>query len=1297
MLFMAPLLLLFLMTSVASINTHGLRSLDRRRIAFSIFKRSRFDIILLQETHWTSDIEMEIRRDWGGEIFFNYGSHSARGVAILVNSHLEYNVKQTRSDNEGRVLNILLDFEEQTINIVNVYAPSTDSQRRIFFAALERFLSSDYVNIVGGDFNCIFDIRMDKFGGDLGARQSASGVLNMMNARHDLSDIWRDRHRGERNYTWTGRNAANDSFIRTRIDFFLVSKAINQFVTSVEIKPYAHSDHDAVVLILDFERIQRGPGYWHFNNELLTDVLFQEEVKLFWKEWEQTFNDFEDPLKWWDRAKQQFKTIAIRRAKIRRKLQCHQRNQLESQVQRLHGLAKNGTMCDIERYLFVKEKIKQLDLKDLDAIKVRTKAQFIEEGEKSTRYFFSLEKSRRADQTIRTLTKDNLETVTGAKDLLLETHAFYKTLYSADECDQKAQDSFLNDAIPTLSCVARELCEGEITELELRKAVLTMENDKSPGIDGLTTNFYKHFWPVFGNSLTRVYNYAFAAGHLAVSQRRGVITLLFKKGDRTLLKNWRPITLLTTDYKILTKALATRLQKVLHLIVHSDQTASIKGRTINDNTRLLHDVITYANANSLPLAVISVDQMKAFDRVAHGYLFKVLQRFGFGPSFIRWIKVIYNSVSSTVKTNGWLTSFISLERGLRQGCPLSMPLYTLTAEIMAISIRGNSRIRGIVPPESKKELKLSQFADDTTLLLTDDISIMETFNIFDRYERASGAKINKTKCKGLWCGAFAHRTDQLHDFDWYNDYIPEKILGQFFGNVDCAQKNWEAKLQKINRIIGAWRHRDLSLKGRALLINTLLTSTLWYNVTSLPVPPWASAQIEQAIYSFFWNYKRPMVNRDILALPLKEGGFNIPRLETRIQAFRLNTLRRLLTEDDAHWKYFTAHFLRVANMRLGKMTLMLDYTVQHIDRDIPAFHKELLTAWFKHSKQRTRTQIPSSVTDIINEPLFLNTLISVQNKPILYTDWITAGITRIKDIVYEFVPGFLPEHAIHEILTDQNPRPLSRTIRELKELLGALPPQWCQQICTHHTQTLATLQPCFRIDRPGSPDKDILTCRTRHFYHQLHEPQKPGIPAVEYWKRTLQPDPAFDTKRWKTLYSPLTNNKQGDVNWKIVHRVLPTGLSLQRMGIQNSADCHRCGTTDTIEHALLECPAVVSFWNYVKTFVNKIANTNLQLTSEHKLLGKIPTAQDPFSRQQADLINWTLTIARTAIHKSAVDFRINKTIVPPEAIFASKIKGHLRFQFRLYSVRHLIFNFPYKWCLGEAFAKVENNRLVFTF
>ena len=249
--------------------------------------------------------------------------------------------------------------------------------------------------------------------------------------------------------------------------------------------------------------------------------------------------------------------------------------------------------------------MKQFDLKELESVKIRAKAQFLEEGEKSTRYFYSLEKSRKAGQTIRVLTKKNLDTVSQPQDLIAETYGFYKDLFSAEKCDESARDRLFSVDIPKLSDEARAWCEGRVTVDELRKALFSMENNKSPGVDGLTTNFYKHFWPLLCDKLALVYNYAFETGCLTVSQRRGIISLVFKKGDRTLLKNWRPISLLTTDYKILTKALANRLQRVLSLIVHSDQTASVKGRTINDNARLLHDSVYYANECNIPLAFIT--------------------------------------------------------------------------------------------------------------------------------------------------------------------------------------------------------------------------------------------------------------------------------------------------------------------------------------------------------------------------------------------------------------------------------------------------------------------------------------------------------------------------------------------------------------------------------------------------------------------------------------------------------------------------------------------------------------------
>lgn len=332
---------------------------------------------------------------------------------------------------------------------------------------------------------------------------------------------------------------------------------------------------------------------------------------------------------------------------------------------------------------------------------------------------------------------------------------------------------------------------------------------------------------------------------------------------------------------------------------------------------------------------------------------------------------IYTSATSTVKVNGWLTKFINMERGLRQGCALSMPLCNLNAELLAIHIRENPHIQGI-RPTNNHEVKLPQYADDTTLLLRNDQSVIETFNTLHLYERASGAKVNKEKRQGLWCGALKHRTDSLLNFQWFNDSLPDKILGLLFENIDCTRLNLEPRIKKICNTIAAWKHRDLSYKGKTLVINGLLPSTLWYTATSTSVPTWAIAEIEHAIYDFFWDNKSPLTTRDILALPVASGGFNIHRIQAKIEALRLNTF---LDPSLVHWKTFTEHFLRSSNVSIGKLILTTSYNATQIKKTITEFHQELRRAWSKFKPHLVRTNLPSVYTEILDEPIFRSDLI----------------------------------------------------------------------------------------------------------------------------------------------------------------------------------------------------------------------------------------------------------------------------------------------------------------------------------
>ena len=177
-----------------------------------------------------------------------------------------------------------------------------------------------------------------------------------------------------------------------------------------------------------------------------------------------------------------------------------------------------------------------------------------------------------------------------------------------------------------------------------------MEPGKSPGTDGLPAEFYEAFWKDVSPFLIRCLNKSHQKGKLALTQRRGIISLIPKK-DKALqeLKNWRPITLLNCDYKIASMAIASRLKAVLQNLVDNDQTGSLKGRSIEENICLISNVISYTELKNIPGLLLFVDFEKAFEKTPH--------HFGFGSSLIKWIHLFYYDNQSCAINSSWLAGF----------------------------------------------------------------------------------------------------------------------------------------------------------------------------------------------------------------------------------------------------------------------------------------------------------------------------------------------------------------------------------------------------------------------------------------------------------------------------------------------------------------------------------------------------------------------------------------------------------------------------------------------------------------
>jgi len=202
---------------------------------------------------------------------------------------------------------------------------------------------------------------------------------------------------------------------------------------------------------------------------------------------------------------------------------------------------------------------------------------------------------------------------------------------------------------------------------------------------------------------------------MSSSQRQAIITLIEKKRkDRNYLENWRPISLTNVDAKTASKVIAARIIPVLPEIITSTQTGYVKGRFIGEAVRSIINVMDYTKEQNIPGILLFIDFEKVFDSLEN-FMLKCLNVFGFGPSLIRWIDTFYTNISSCVLNNGLCSQYFEVQRGVRQGDPLSPYLFIIAAEILAIAIQTNMDIQGL--KIGKEEFKLVQYADDLTVFV----------------------------------------------------------------------------------------------------------------------------------------------------------------------------------------------------------------------------------------------------------------------------------------------------------------------------------------------------------------------------------------------------------------------------------------------------------------------------------------------------------------------------------------------------------------------------------------------------
>jgi Reverse transcriptase (RNA-dependent DNA polymerase) len=479
-----------------------------------------------------------------------------------------------------------------------------------------------------------------------------------------------------------------------------------------------------------------------------------------------------------------------------------------------------------------------------------------------------------------------------------------------------------------------------VTEEIVRTAIKTAKTGSATGLDGCPYELWKilnarHEKAIYVNKPS--FNIAATLATVFQDiQKHGVsnntdfaggwMCPLHKKKDKTKIENYRPITLLNTDHKLLTKALSLQLIQAIQSMVHPDQAGFIKGRSIFNHIRLTKIMIKYAEVMEINGAIVALDQEKAYDKINHEYLWKTLEAFNIPAPIRNTIQSLYENVSTTVMINGEPSTRFKVTRGVRQGDPLSCFLFTLAIEPLACLIRNNPNIKGFDIPGLAEKLAINLFADDTVLYLSEFDSLDEIQEIIDQWCRVSGAKFNKEKTEIIPIGTQEHRekviqTRKLNpddnpldeDIHIAKDGEAIRSLGAWVGNnVDEAQP-WEPIIDKIRNDLNRWLDIHPTLAGKKTIIQATVGGRTQFLTKAQGMPKSVCDAINQEIHAFLWEgASTTPIAKETLFNETACGSLDLLNLQSRNEAINIIWLKEYLNMSPTRpaWAYVTDILLR---------------------------------------------------------------------------------------------------------------------------------------------------------------------------------------------------------------------------------------------------------------------------------------------------------------------------------------------------------------------------------------------------
>ena len=1169
---------------VLSANVRGLANHKKLVDVINYLNGQNPNIICLQDTHLTQKNSYELSLLFEGEIIIHGHQTNARGIAVLIKNNFDVTIEQVNKTVEN-ILTIDLKTYDMTVRLIVIYGPNTDSPA--FFEHLESEIENhaqDYA-VICGDFNLVLNTELDSDNYmHINNPRARNKFLETIDT-YNLVDVYRHLHTDSKHYTWRRKNPTKQA----RLDYFIINRSMCDLVDSCKIKPSYKSDHSVIELNLIVSNFLRYKGRWHFNASLLKDpeylTIINEAIDDEMKKYvdprnfnvEQTTSYIHSPDIVLELIIMRCRVETMKFSRKRKNQQASREKKLLNSIDTLEKSGVNSPELDL-----AKQELEELREVTLKGYLVRCRTLHLQEYEKPSSYFLALEKQKYIDKTIKKIVKTNGEILYDQVMILNEIKHFYEELFRNHDIEEnleKFDETFFELNLTKLSPKQAEQLDLPISESEIGETLKKMKNFKTAGIDGFGAEFYKVFWSRLKTIITQAFQYSYAMGRLSVTLRHSILICL-PKGDkpRQYLKNWRPLSMLSVLYKLISGTMANRLKKILNFIISKNQSAFIENRFIGDNTRLIYDVIHTTEKRNLPALLMSIDFEKAFDSLSWKFLYNTLKLFGFGDSFISWIKTFNNDIFGYVIQSGLFSEKFRIQRGCRQGDPISPYLFILATELLFQLIDSNPNIKGI--NIDGFEIKMAQFADDTTLLLDGSLLTLQTaLNTIEIFGSLSGLRMNSEKTKVIWLGSKKYSRDKLvtdHNLQW--GLTNFDLLGIKFDI--CLSKmidiNLKNAMQQIKNQITNWNRRNLTPIGKIVIIKSLFISKINHILATLPIPNKKFlTELQTILYKFLWDNKPDKVKRKIINEPIKNGGLNMPDLNKLMLSIKTSWFRRLIKSSEQDWiTIFEKTICDKKNLTVYGM----DYLLHLKQTCTNPFWQDVFKAFYLVNKSSN----PTCFQDLLDTPLWFNT--NVFSTRLHYPNWSRSELYFIRDIVDE--NGNILDYNLLNRIANVNIIEYINTKIHVSKYI---------QKFTFETNEIQTFYPTI-------PFHLILLFKSKKGNSVFMKAQKNNkkivATAVLKWHEKL--NFTLNSKTWESIfylnYNTIRDNYYIYFNYRILHRILGTNHLMYKMQISQTENCRLCeNASETLIHLFLSCPKSIIFWKTIFAWIKNLTKVSLAI------------------------------------------------------------------------------------------------------